>query len=151
MLFTCGWDWTCLTFSGWHVSPLYTLPQRHGMEYTQFFVMLYSVGSLTQKRYFRSVVPLLNIVLIYGQRIFWIFSARPLTYGWQTMVSFRVLFPVVRSRFLRVVVIFSRKWLRWRLSLKRFMICLAITTNVLWLDVVGNEQFFSLHYMDGRN
>ena len=41
-----------LTFRGWH-----------GMEYTQFLVM-YSVGGLTRKRYLRRVVPLLNIVNI---------------------------------------------------------------------------------------
>ena len=33
-----------LTFRRQYVSPLYTLAQLHGMEYTQFLVMLYSVG-----------------------------------------------------------------------------------------------------------
>ena len=58
-----------------------TLPQQHGMELTQFLVMLYSVRILTWKRYFRSVLSILNIVLIsYGLHIFWIFSARHSTF-----------------------------------------------------------------------
>ena len=73
----CTTDFRCstnLTFNGQHVSPLYTLPQQHGMEYIRFLVMF------TRKRFSRRVGPLLNIVLIsYGLNIFWIFSAWPLT------------------------------------------------------------------------
>ena len=35
------------TFSGWHILPLYSLPQQ--IEYKQFWVMWYSVGDLTRK------------------------------------------------------------------------------------------------------
>ena len=71
-----------LIFSGRHVSALYILPQQQGMEYIQFLIML---------RYPRRVEPLVNIFLIsYGLHIFWILSARPLTKGRHTVVSFRV-------------------------------------------------------------
>ena len=49
---TAFWCFSSLTFSGRHILPLYTLPQLHGTEYTQFLVMLYSVGGLSWKRYF---------------------------------------------------------------------------------------------------
>ena len=66
--------------SGQHVSPLYILPQLHGMEYTQFLVMWYSVDGLTRSRCLRRVDSLLNVVLMsYGLHIFWISSAKPLT------------------------------------------------------------------------
>ena len=82
-----------LTFSGLYASPLYTLPQLYRMEYMQFIVMLYSVGGLTQQRYFWRVRLLINIVLIsYGLHIFWIFSAQILTLDRPTVVSFLVLF-----------------------------------------------------------
>ena len=52
------------------------------MEYMQFLVMFCNVEGLTGKKYFRRVVPVVNIVLISDWlHIFWIFSARPLTSG----------------------------------------------------------------------
>ena len=54
-----------LIFCGRHVSPLYTLLQLQELEYTQFLIMLNSVGGLTRKSYLWRVEPLVNIVLIW--------------------------------------------------------------------------------------
>ena len=43
------------------VSPLYYLPQLHGVAYTQSLVMVSSMGGLNRVRYLRSVVKLLKI------------------------------------------------------------------------------------------
>ena len=57
-----------LIFCGRHVSLLYT--QLQGIEYTQFLIILNSVGGLTPKRYLGRVEPLVNIVLMsYGLHI----------------------------------------------------------------------------------
>ena len=61
---TAFWYSSSFTFSGLDVSPFYTLPQLHRKEYIQLLFMLYSVESLTWKRYFWRVKPLLNTVLI---------------------------------------------------------------------------------------
>ena len=61
--------------------PLYTLPQLQRTEYTQFLVMLNSVGSLTEKRYLKRVEPLSNTFLMsYGLHIFWSLLIRPMTW-----------------------------------------------------------------------
>ena len=41
------------TFTGQRVSPLYTLPQQHRMEYMQFLVTLYSVEGSTRRDIFK--------------------------------------------------------------------------------------------------
>ena len=79
-----------ITYSGWHVLSLYILPQLHGIEFTQFLVMLYFVGCLTRRRYFWRVVPLLNVILMdyisfesyqldlrqRADRLWWVFEFR---------------------------------------------------------------------------
>ena len=62
------------SLTGQHISPLYTLPQLQGMEFTEFLVMLNSLSGLTWKRYLWRVEPLVNIVLMsYGLHIFRVF------------------------------------------------------------------------------
>ena len=51
-LYNCFRYSSRLTFSGRHISLLYILPKLHWMEYTQFLVMLYSVGGLDSKEIF---------------------------------------------------------------------------------------------------
>ena len=70
-----------------------------------FLVMLNSVGWLTQKRFLQRVEPLENIVLMsYGLHIFWILSARSLTYGRHTVVSFWVSLSIVQSNGANVIL-----------------------------------------------
>ena len=85
---------SCYTFRRWGFS---TLPQLQGMKYTQFLVLLYSVEGLTRKRYIKTVIPLLNIVLAsYGlnilksswlglchraERLWWVFRYYSLSFG----------------------------------------------------------------------
>ena len=93
-----------LTFSGQHISPLYTLPQLQGMEYTQFGVMLNSVDGLTPKKYTQRVDTLMNIVLkSYGLHIFWMISTRSLTLGRHSVLNFRVSSSILLSKFLGFV------------------------------------------------
>ena len=61
------------------------------MKYTQFLIMLNSVGGLTWKRYLRRVEPLVNTVLMsYGLHILSILLAWPLTQDRHTVVSFKL-------------------------------------------------------------
>ena len=63
-----------------------------------------------------------------------------LWHGRQIVVSFRVLFSVIPYRFLGADVMLSGSLF--------FLIYIGVTNNVILLDVVRNEQFLSLHYMD---
>ena len=78
-----------LTTNGRPVSPLYDLPQLHGMSYMQFFVCSLVVGGLTFGFVsdLRRVVVLLNTVLmLYVPQIHLSFSDSPLLYGMDTVV-----------------------------------------------------------------
>ena len=88
---TAFWYSWSLTLRGRPVFPLYFLPQLHGIVYTQSLVMFSSIGDLTRERYLRSVIKLLKVVLmLYGPKIFCIFSDNPFTKARQTV--FWVLF-----------------------------------------------------------
>ena len=86
--FWCSWS---LTLRGQSVSPLYFLPQMHGIAYIQSLVMLSSKEGLNRVRYLWSVFKLSKVVLmLYGSQILCIFSDNPFTWGRQTV--FWVLF-----------------------------------------------------------
>ena len=121
-----------------------------GMEYSQFLIMLNSVGGLAWKRYLQRVEPLVNIVLMsYGLHILWILLARSLTWGRHTVVSFLVSSSILLSRFLGADVMCSGLLLQWRLCLKlnisSWYASLSLLMAFAWCCKWWTIPFFTLY------
>ena len=115
-------------FIGRHGSSLYTLPQLHRVSYTQFLVMLYSIGAWLRRYIFEESCHSW-ILSWYRQHIFWTFR-QGLWYIVDRLVNFRVLSLSLNLDYLEPMLYPVDSLLRWRLSLKLhfYLVCIAVTT-----------------------